>query len=1028
MKQNYKFQMMLFILAFWGLIAHTLQAQDNSVTGTVTDEDGDSLPGANVLLQGTTIGTVTDIDGNYRITVQGDNPVLLISSVGYQSQTVEVSGRSTIDVQMNADLTQLGEVVVTAFGMEREKKALTYTVQSVETEEMSEARELNIMNSLSGKIAGISINRSGSGVGGGTRVILRGNRSIAGDSQPLYIVDGVPILGDISDISPDDIESINVLKGPNAAALYGSRANNGAIVVTTKKGSNSGKGFNVKLNNTYMIETPILLTNYQNVYGQGTSGTYLANAEGAWGPRMEGQMVDHWSPDPNWPVEQYPYLPQPDNVKDFLQTGHNFATNLSISAGNEKNQTFFSYTYTDAVGTVPNNELNRHNLNLRLTNKLTDQLTLDSKLNYIREEIDNQILLGENYANPMRHAYRLPRNISTADASIFEYTNANGLNRQNFWNPGSNGGANPYWTANRNLDFNLNERIIGLASLSYDITDNFSVLVRSAFDRAFGENESKRYNDSYVIADNGQFALGKSNSFEWNTDFLVSYEQDINTDWYFNVNVGGNARKYRNSGISANTAGNLTVPNYFALSNTQQYGATHNVGAPKDVNSVYAFGQLAFRNAIFLDLTARNDWSSTLPSDNWSYFYPSVGLNAVISDLIPAFPAFFTFAKLRASYAEVGNDTSPYQLSRTATVAPGGNSGFLSINSTIPNENLKPERTRSIEVGADLRFIDNRIGVDVTYYKTNSTDQLFSVGLPVGSGASSFFTNGGDVQNQGVELILSLTPVSTENFNWDISLNYAYNESLVKEINEERPSLVVGSDFLREFWIEEGRPFGEVYSRGYLRDDAGRVIVDSDGLPFVTDGKTVNVANYNPDGLGGIRNVFSYKNFKFSFLIDIRDGGSISSITNAIIYADGLTEATLQGREGGLIFGDNFMPGETAVLEDGTPNNIPISAEQFWVKMGGRNAPVGEVFTVDASNMRLREAVLGYSLPSSLLSSTFISSVNVSFVARNLFFFYNKAENIDPDVTVGTGKEAAGFDSFAPPTNRSYGLNLSIGF
>jgi hypothetical protein len=408
-----------------------------------------------------------------------------------------------------------------------------------------------------------------------------------------------------------------------------------------------------------------------------------------------------------------------------------------------------------------------------------------------------------------------------------------------------------------------------------------------------------------------------------------------------------------------------------------------------------------------------------------------VGLNAVVSDMFQM-PSWFTFAKIRGSFAEVGNDTNPYQLQRTANFAAGGLGGYLSLSTTLPNENLLPETTRSIEIGTDLRFLDNRLGLDFTYYKTNSFDQLFTVALPVGSGASSFFTNGGDVQNEGIEVVLNITPIRREDFNWNITANFARNISMVNEINDQRPSIVVGGDFLRQFRVEEGKMFGEVYSRGYLRDDQGRVIIGDNGVPRTTPGFTVRVANYNPIWLGGIQNSFKYKNFQANFTIDFRQGGSIASLTNAIIYADGMTEETLQGRDGGLIFGENFMAHETAVMEDGegnfVPNTLETSAETFWVNMGGRNAPIGEVFSYSATNVRLREAVIGYTIPAAKLEGLPLNSVSINFVARNLFFFLNEAGNIDPDVTVGTSAAAQGFDSFGPPTARSFGFNLNLGF
>jgi TonB-linked SusC/RagA family outer membrane protein len=1023
-----------FLMLF--LVAGVSAMAQQTVTGRVTTSDGAALPGVSVLLKGTAQGTSTDVDGRYTLNVPDNNSVLVISFIGYTTQEITVGAQTNIDVTMGEDITELSEVVVTALGIEREKKALTYSVQDVRTEEISKARELNVINSLSGKVAGISINRAGTGVGAGTRVILRGNRSINQDSQPIYIVDGVPLNGDISDINPDDVESITVLKGANASALYGSRGQNGVIMVNTKKGKDTGRGFNIDVSGTYMFETPILLTNYQNVYGQGSNGVYSPNSETAWGPKMDGSMVGHWSPDPNRPESEYPYSPQPDNVKDFFQTGQNFATTLAVTTGNEKSQTYFSYTYTDAKGVVPTNELTRHNLNLRLTNNLTQKLTLDAKLNYIREDIDNQLAQGESFDNPMRHAYRLPRNIRTSDIERYQYLNAEGVIRQNYWNVGSNGGANPYWTINRNLKEDNTDRVIALASLRYQLTEDLSIMGRSAIDRSFGANDTRLYNDTYIIAQNGRFSQGRSDSYEWNSDLLISYNKTVNDNWAFNINAGANARKNRNSGLSANTGPGLTVPNFFAMGNTQQVLASHSFGGPVNVNSLYGFGQVIFKNAVFLDLTHRNDWSSTLSPDNWSIPYSSAGLNVVISDLTEL-PSFLSFAKVRASYAETGNGTSPFQLQRTAILSAGGNAGYIRLNPTLPHPDLEPELTKSFEVGTDIRFFMNRLGVDFTYYKTTTENQLFTLALPVGSGASSYFVNGGEIENDGIELMLTGTPITNSDFNWDITFNFAKNNSLVKKIHDERSSVEIGSDFLRRFRIEEGKPFGEVYSRGLLRDTQGRVLIDAaTGLPRVTPGFTVKVANYNPDWLGGIQNAFRYKNLTFSFLIDIRQGGSISSLGNAIIYADGLTEETLEGREGGLVFGENFYPDETAVIGVGNEvegtvlpgNDIPITAEKFWLKVGGRNAPVGELFTVDASNVRFREAVLAYSLPASMLGNSPFRKVSISFVGRNLFFFSNKAKNIDPDVTVGTGSASWGYDAFGPPTARSYGFNLNLGF
>lgn len=989
--------------------------------GTITAVDGEVLSGASVRVKGTTRGTLADGEGRYEIEASAGE-TLIFNFIGYATKEVVLGDNTTVNVSLDLEDALADEVVITALGIERQAKSLTSAAQNVNTEDLSKARALNVGESLSGKVAGISVSPSGAGVGAPARIILRGNRSISGNSQPLYVVDGVPILGDITDVNPDDIESISVLKGPNAAALYGNRANNGAIVITTKRGATGG--FNISVSSTYMANQPIILTDYQNEYGQGNTGQYSPASEQAWGPRM-GTTVDHWSPDPNFPTQTYTLAGQPDNVSDFFQTGYNWATNVSINAGTEKTQTYFSYTFTDAQGIVPNNNLARHNAHVRITNKLADKLTLDTKLNYIREDVDNQLPEGENFANPVRHALRLPRNIRTEDVSIFEYTDVEGSNRQHYWNPGSNGGANPYWSINRATNQRDVDRIIGFASLKYEITDNISIMARTALDRFISQGEDRLWVDNYIIGDNGRYTVSRGEFYEWNNDLLLSYNDNITDDISLSVNLGANARKERGSSLSANTGDALIVPNFFTIGNTSDNRANHSFGSPRDVNSIYGFAQLGYKDAIYLDITGRNDWSSTLPIDNASFFYPSFGLSAILSELTDM-PDWVTFLKLRGSYAIVGNDTGPFQTLRTASVGAGGNNGFLSLSTTIPNENLLPEETTSLELGADLRFFNNRVGLDFTWYQSNSKNQLFSIALPVGSGASQFFTNGGDVENKGIEMVLSLRPVQTNDFQWDILFNFTRNRSTVIQINDQRPSITVAGDFLRSFRIEQGRPWGEVYSRGFQKDDQGRVIVGENGLPLVTDGLTELVANYNPDWLGGIRNELNYKGLNLSFLVDVRVGGSVTSLTNAIIYADGLTEQTLQGREGGLIFGqDGFFDEYEAVTESGEPNNFATTAEDFWRNFGGRNAPVGEAFSYSATNVRMRELVFGYRLPVNL---TGVKGVTLSVVGRNLFFFYNAAGDIDPEVLVGTGKASEGFQSFAPPTMRSIGGSIKIDF
>lgn len=1002
--------------------------QEITVEGKVTDENGMPLPGVNVVLKGTSVGAITDFDGNYSIVVP-EKGVLVFTFVGYSRREIPINSQTNINVTLVEDATALSEVVVTAFGLTRETESLSYSAEAVNTESLTEAREINVVNSLQGKVAGLQINTSGTGLGSESRVVLRGNRSISGDSQPLYVVDGVPIRGGISTMSPDNIASITVLKGANAAALYGSEAQNGVIIIETNRGV-SGEVL-VTLNSTFMIGEAIHLIDFQNEYGQGVSGEYDKFSEESWGPRMEGQLVEHWSPDPDLAGTEYPFLPHPDNYKKMFQTAFNTSTSLNVAGGGEYAQTAFSYTRTDAVGLLPNTRLGRHNLTLRVTNKLTDWLTLDSKLSYMKQKNDNTNATGDNqYFNPYRNLYRIPRNISHEQYSDFEYQTIEGLTRQNFWNPGSTSGKNPYWIMNRLLNFGDQERVMGLLSLNANLTENLSLLVRTSYDGGRSQLERQIYEDTYGSTyNNGYYSVSKSQSELWNSDFLFSYDNDITEDLDLVANVGGTLRKTQGLGaLSANTTEELLVPNFFTLRNTLFPNASFDPSTRTETQSLYFSGNLGWKKQIYLDVTGRNDWSSTLPPESRSYFYPSVGMSAVISDLVDL-PEVLSFTKIRASWAKVGKSAPAYMLTRTADFSAGGNNGFLQLSSVQPNENLKPETTESYEVGLDIRFFKGRVGLDLTAYKTNTYDQLFTVALPAGSGASSFFTNGGNIENKGIEALLALTPVETNNFTWDLNTSFSTNKNWVVSISDERPRVVIGADsYMREIVVEEGQEYGDIYSRGWQRDEQGRVLIGDDGLPLITPGRTVKVANFNPDWQGSILSSFTYKNWNASFLITHRQGGTYVSATDAILYGEGLAKETLEGREGGLIFGENLFPGETAVLaEGGGTNNLEISSQEFWRRVGGRNTPVGEAFVEEATNTRLQEVTLGYRLSDAMIDRLPVSNVKFSLVGRNLFFLYHKG-NYDPEILTDTDPAAAGYQSFVPPSQRNFGANLTINF
>lgn len=1022
------FLISVFIISITGALAQGL-----TVTGTVTDQqDGTALPGVNILIKGTVTGTTTDSQGNYQIAVPNAETILTFSFVGYGSVEETVGNRTIIDVTMSQDVTQLSEVVVTSLGIEREKKQISYSAQNVSTDELAEARELNVVNSLSGKVAGLDVVRSSAGVGSASRVVLRGNRSIAGNNQPLYIVDGVPISnfswntpnsenggvqqGDgIGNINPDDIASVTVLKGPNATALYGSRANNGAIVITTKQGS-ARRGIGIDFNTNVSMDKALILTKFQNVYGQGNDGVYIKSSEEGWGPKLEGQMVDHWSPNPNYEgPDQYAYLPH-NNFEDFFQTGYNVTNTLTLQGGSDQVKGLFSYSNTMTEGIVPTNGLDRNNFNVRFNGNLTRKITFDAKVTYFTQTVDNRLSTGDDFNNPMRAIYRQPSNISLADTKNFEYFNDEGIRLQNYWNPGTNGGENVYWMLNRTIRKETRDRIISMGSLKYQFTDNLSLMVRTSLDKIYDKWSYKQYYNTYTIADAGNLRLDNNSYLESNNDFLLNYNNLWGGDtWSLTASLGGNLY-YQNSETLNTRTNRLLKPNLFVITNTSQILSDQG-GSEKKINSLYAFATVGYKSYLFLNMTARNDWSSTLPKNNWSYFYPSVGLTWVISDMIDRLPDFLSIAQIRANYAQVGNDTDPYRLDKTYNFGSGGALGYAWRSSTLPEENLKPEKTKSTELGFNLNFFKNRLGLDFTWYKSNTYNQLLSIPLPPPSGYSSKFINAGNVQNKGVEITLNATPVIAGDFRWDLSFNYAHNESMVIELTDELDEYTIRDrSWMTTIKVVEGEPYGQIYTRGFMRDDAGRILINDLGLPVTSPGQTLPMGNYNPDWTGGLSNSLSYKGINLSVLLDIRMGGDVFSFTEANLTFDGYSAATLDGRDGFIVNGVSES--------DGSENTIETTAEAYWHSLGGRNTPIGEPYRYDASFIRFREILLGYTFN---INSSVFQSIDLSLYGRNLGFLYNASEIIDPNMSVGTGN-VQGLEGFAVPSSRSYGINARFRF
>lgn len=1006
-------------------------AQNISVTGKVTDSDNLPLPAVSIKVSGSTQGTSTDANGSFTISVPS-NASLVFSYIGFATQTVPVQGRTTLNVRLESDSKMLEGVIVTALGITKDQKVLSYATQKVNTESFQKARELNIGKSLIGRVAGLDVAGTSSGLGGSTRVVLRGDRSITGNNGALIVIDGVPMDnsnyspgtgnggrdgGDgLSSVNPDNVESISVLRGAAATALYGSRAANGALLINTKKGS-AQTGSGVSFNSSSQLESMMELYDFQNEFGQGAGGIYNRAQEGSWGPRMTGQSVALWGNDPADVGKVYNMTPQPNNYKDFYSVGNQLSNTLAFSSGNEKAQTYFAYTRVDATGIIDNNKLIRNTLNLRLSGKVSPKLSYDSKATYLKQDLANRQYTGEAYQNNQRHILRIPRNISLAQAGKYDYIDpSSGKLRQNYWNPGSNGGENPLWTKNRIISQDDRDRVTAFGSLTYQVTPALSLMGRAGIDKTIDAFEGRWYNDTYTIADFGNFQTDNRDVSETNFDFIGIFKKNILAELTVDATFGASLQHLDRKFQSTN-AGGLNRDNLFIPSNGR---------APTDGRSfvqtqkqgVFATADFTYKNAITISGSVRNDWSSTLPKANQSYLFGSGGFSAILSNIF-TLPNAVSFAKLRGSYATTGNDASPYLTTQFYNFAAGGNAGFISRDGTKPFPTLLPELTTALEFGLEAKFFNDRIGFDLGYYTSDSKNQLFRVSLPPASGWTSEFVNAGLVNNKGVELTLNGSPIAKGDFRWNIDLNFSKNINKLVELSPTLKTLALTNDFMVFQRAVEGEPLGQMYSRGFQRDASGRVIVGVNGLPLITPGTTVDIGNSRPDWTGGISNTFNYKRFSFNALITARVGGNVSSFTNAIIYSDGQVTETLAGRSAYV------YPGVTAT---GAPNTVATTAESYWKFVGGRNTPVGEVWSYSATNVRLREASLSYALPKNLFKKAPFQAASVALVGRNLFFIVNKAKGFDPESTAGATNTSVGQEGFSLPATRQIGLNLNLSF
>lgn len=1022
------------------VIALKKQPQATTIQGNVKikNKDGTETTASNVSVieKGTSNGTRTNENGDFTLAVNNAAATLLISYVGYVTQEYPLNGQTTIAVVLNADEKELGEVVVTALGITRQKRSLTYATQSLKGEELSNSREVNITSAMNGKVAGLTINKTNSGPGGSNRIIFRGNRSIGRSNQPLIVVDGVRIdntakagadvalfgardNGDgISNINPDDIESMTVLTGASAAALYGSDASNGAIIITTKKGR-IGKGIGVQISSSAVIENPMILPDFQNKYGQGDAGVFIPASSNSWGPAMTGQNETDWT------GKTQALSPQSNNVEDFFRTGSEFINSAAVSTGTEKSQTYFSYTNSISNGIIPDNSYKRNNVLLRQTAQLTKNLSLDLKANYIEENVENRQLTGAG--NRITSTlYAMPRSLRLDDIKNFETLNDDGTLTQNYWAAPTPSFQNPYWSAYRNLYTRKRNRFIGMAALRYQFTPELSIQVRTSLDYYADNSEEKDYNDTYWLTDypgQGNYVINKESNRQFNNDVLLSYNKIFADKFSLAVNAGASIEQYNFERTTLNNQG-LNAPNIFATSNAVSLSNSVNNYIPyyplarTEKQSVYASAELGYNKYLFLELTGRNDWNSTLPVENASYFFPSVGASALLNQMFQL-PEAISLLKVRTSYAFVGNGTGFNELKPVYSLVPGGNGGFLLIDGTMRNGDLKPEETHSFEAGVDAGFFDNRFGFQVTYYNTNTINQILTVPVPAPSGYATRIINAGKIQNQGVELLVNVQPVRSKNFNWKMQLVFGSNQNKVIRLDSLQPKVSLSSpQALGSIVVEEGRKYGELYTSSLQRDANGNVVVDETGKPLMVTEQNKYVGNFNPDWTAGLSNTFQYKNWSLYFLIDGRKGGTIISGTQALMAATGTSAATEANRETGFVI-------PNSVTEDGNKNTQSITAQDYWMQVATNN--IGELFAYDATNIRLREASIGYTFPSAKLANAFIKGAQISFIGRNLFFFKNNAKGIDPETALGTGNNQ-GIEYASLPSTRSFGLYVKFNF
>lgn len=1028
------------------------------VTGTVTDEAGQPLIGASILIKGTQKGVTTDAQGRYAIDASKD-ATLVVMYIGYEAAEVAVGGKTTVDIRMKESANLLDEVTVTALGIKREKKALGYSIGEVKGDELEKVKEPNVINSLAGKIPGLVISQTASGPSGSTRVMIRGNTELTGNNQPLYVVDGIPLdntnfnsadgnggydLGDgISSINPDDIENISVLKGPAASALYGSRASHGVILITTKKADNK-KRLGIEINSTTTFEWQLTKYNdLQTTYGQGTGGRITGSDDNhsynkSWGPKIDnGLWINYFD------GVRRPYEYVENNIDGFFRTGVTTTNSVIFNTTGKNAGLRVSYTNMENRDIIPGSDMGRNTFNMRATSTIADKVDLDFKANYVRESVDNRPSMSNSITNIGKNLITLASTFNQAWLRNNYKTEAGDYYD---WNNHDIYNLNPYWITREMRNESTKDRISGSGSLNYRISDKFSA-------RLTGGGEINMF-DFLDYAprttpgkESGQLQTQSFKNYTYNAELLLSYK-DRRGKFDWGVNVGGNIFHVNNR-TQVVTAKDMQMREVVALQSFAQKEIVEDVYR-KQINSAFGMVNIAYDNFLFLDATLRCDHSSTLPKGNNTYVYPSVSASFLFSELIEGAKDIFPYGKLRASVAQVGSDTDPYRVALMYSMLDKSYDGFSLgqiYNAEIPNAALKPTRTNSWEVGFDLRFLNNRIGLDFTYYSQRSKDQIMRLNTSAGSGYNAKIINAGEIENRGVEIALNTRPIDRKDFTWEVNLNFSKNSNKVKALSNGMDRFTLSSAPWLGVTVDAvvGENYGAIMGYDFLRNDAGEVIIDAaNGLPKRTDDARV-LGNATWDWTGGLTTAFRYKSLSLRAIFDIKVGADLYSMSARSFYQTGKHKATLPGRdawyaseEARLAAGTTeadwkatggfVAPGVVETVNpDGSksyaPNTQVIDPEDYWSHI---TTNIPSPFVYDNTYIKCREITLTYSLPQRWTQG-FAEGISVSVVARNPFIVYKNIENIDPDSNYNNST-GMGLECGSLPSRRSLGFNINVKF